>query len=183
MKWRRINHLLHRDVGYFCIGLTIIYAISGIAVNHTSHGFNPSYSIEKSTALISALGTGTTPDQQYIDQTLAELNIVEPFKNGAMLTPGSVRIFTESYTIDVNYLTGNATLETVKKLPVLFEFNFLHLNKGKGMWTWIADLYGVALFLLAITGMLMIRGRVRRRGLLLTGLGIILPLAYILLYL
>ena len=40
-KWSRI---LHRDIGYFFIGTTLIYAISGIALNHMSD-WNPNYSV------------------------------------------------------------------------------------------------------------------------------------------
>ena len=35
-KWRRWNNVLHRDLGYLCVALTIVYAISGIAVICTS---------------------------------------------------------------------------------------------------------------------------------------------------
>ena len=41
-KWSRI---LHRDIGYFFIGTTLIYGISGIALNHMSD-WNPNYSVE-----------------------------------------------------------------------------------------------------------------------------------------
>ena len=179
MGWRRWNHALHRDFGYFCIGLTIIYAVSGIAVNHTSHGFNPSYTIEKSVATVSPLKGGETPDQNYIDKILSELQTGEKYKNGAMLSPGTIRIFTEGNTIDIDLRTGTAKIEKVKKIPLLFEWNYLHLNKAKGLWTWIADMYGVALTLLAISGLLMIRGRNKRRGIMLTIAGVLPPVVYL----
>lgn len=179
MGWRRWNHLLHRDIGYFCIGLTVIYAISGIAVNHTSHSFNPSYTIEKSNVTVSPVTGGASPDSKYIEQVLNQLETGERLKNAAMLSPGKIRIFTENSTIDVDIRTGNAMVEKIKKTPVLFEWNYLHLNKAKGLWTWIADIYGAALTFLALTGLLMIRGRSRKRGLLLTGAGILLPIGYL----
>jgi len=42
----QLNRSLHRDVGYFCIGLVIIFAVSGIAVNHKDD-WNPNYRIEQ----------------------------------------------------------------------------------------------------------------------------------------
>src|ERR1700741_4125065 len=33
-RWRAWLRAIHRDVGYLAIGFTIIYAISGIAMNH-----------------------------------------------------------------------------------------------------------------------------------------------------
>ena len=179
MKWRRWNHILHRDIGYVCIGLTLIYAISGIAVNHISHTFNPSYIIEKTKAEVTPLTAGERPDQDYLDGVLKQLSIEEPFKNGAMLAPGQIRIFTETHTVDVELNTGKAQLEKITKIPVLYEFNFLHLNKAKGAWTWIADIYGIALCFLAISGMLMIRGRTLTRGIILTLAGALLPAAYL----
>ena len=42
---------------------------------------------------------------------------------------------------------------------MLFEINQLHLNTPKGVWTIIADVYAIALILLAITGMFVLKGR------------------------
>ena len=42
--WRKWSRILHRDIGYFFIGTSIIYGISGIALNHLSD-WNPNYSV------------------------------------------------------------------------------------------------------------------------------------------
>ncbi|HQL31599.1 MAG TPA: hypothetical protein PLM67_15390, partial [Thermoanaerobaculales bacterium] len=42
VRLRRLVIATHRDVGYFIAGLTVIYAVSGIAVNHIDD-WNPSY--------------------------------------------------------------------------------------------------------------------------------------------
>jgi len=178
MGWRRLNHVLHRDIGYLCVGLTIIYAISGLVVNHTSHGFNPSYTIEKVGARVTAFGVAGTPDSLYISQVLRELGETAPLKNAAMLSPGSMRVFVEGNTIDVNLATGMVLQEKVNRRPLLFELNSLHLNKPKGLWTWLADIYAIALFLVALTGMLMIRGRTKWRGIILTGVGFLGPVLF-----
>ena len=34
IRWRPWLRAIHRDVGYFSVGLTFIYALSGLAVNH-----------------------------------------------------------------------------------------------------------------------------------------------------
>ena len=39
-RWRRWNNVLHRDLGYLVFALTFLYAVSGVAVNHT-HQWNP----------------------------------------------------------------------------------------------------------------------------------------------
>jgi len=179
MGWRRLNHVLHRDIGYLCIGLTIIYAISGLVVNHTSHGFNPSYVIEKMTAEVTPLKTAGQPDAAYVAKVLKELGETAALKNVAMLSPDTMRIFVEGNTIDVHTGTGKVALEKVTRRPVLFEMNYLHLNKPKGLWTWLADIYAVALLLVALTGMLMIRGKTKWRGIILTGVGILGPILFL----
>ncbi|MBB5347814.1 PepSY-associated TM helix domain-containing protein [Desulfoprunum benzoelyticum] len=180
MGWRRINHVLHRDIGYICIGLTIIYAISGVVVNHTSHGFNPSYTIEKTTAEVSPLPQGNEPSSAYVAQVLRELGETAGLKNVAMLSPQTIRIFVEGNTIDVDLGSGKVLQEKVTRRPLLFEMNYLHLNKAKGLWTWLADIYAIALLIVAVTGMLMIRRATRWRGIILTGTGFLIPFLYLL---
>ncbi len=179
MKWRRLNYIFHRDIGYLCIGLTLIYAISGIVVNHISHSFNPSYTIEHTETTIQPVAKETKADMVLVDSILQQLDEKGVFKNVALLAPGKLRIFVEGNTIDVNMSDGKVKQEKVAKRPILFEANFLHLNKAKGIWTWVADGYAVLLAILAITGFLMIRKNSRVRGLVLTGLGFVVPLVFL----
>jgi hypothetical protein len=180
MKWRKWNYVLHRDIGYLCVGLTLIYAISGIAVNHISNSFNPSYNIDKVSASGPPLPAGSKADMAYIRSVLQSVEEEGLYKNAAFISPETMRIFVEGNTIDIQVDTGQMTMEKVRRKPVLFEVNYLHLNKGKGVWTWLADIYGLALFLLAVTGMLMIKGKQKRRGIILTATGFLVPLIYLL---
>jgi len=43
-KWRKWNRAIHRDLGYFFFAMSVIYGISGIAINHISD-WNPNYDI------------------------------------------------------------------------------------------------------------------------------------------
>jgi uncharacterized protein len=179
MKWRRLNYALHRDIGYLCIGLTLIYAISGIVLNHISHQFNPSYKIEKSETRIKPFPSDIETDMALVEDILSQLNEPGTFKNVAMLSPNNLRIFVEGNTIDVELATGNIKQEKVARRPLLFEVNYLHLNKSKGVWTYLADVYCILLGMLAITGFLMIRGKIKTRGLILTFLGFIIPIGFL----
>lgn len=183
MHWRKWNYALHRDLGYLCVGLTLIYAVSGIAVNHFSHGFNPSYDVEKTSAIITPLGQAKQPDMVYVQQVLAELNEIGRFKNVALLSPENMRVFVEGNTIDVNIVTGMVTMEKITRKPILYEVNSLHLNKYKSAWTWVADIFALALILLAVTGLLMMRGKGKIRALLLTTIGFAVPLGFLVFYL
>ena len=46
IKWRKWNRAIHRDFGYFFFGMSVIYGLSGIALNHM-RDFNPSYVITR----------------------------------------------------------------------------------------------------------------------------------------
>ncbi|MFT5698466.1 MAG: hypothetical protein ACI8ZB_001321 [Desulforhopalus sp.] len=179
MKWRKLNFILHRDIGYLCVGLTIIYAISGITLNHISPSFNPNYRIEKSTGTVSPLGHGAKPDMEYIRKILGELGETGKYKNGAFLSPEVLRVFVEGNTIDISLDSGVVQMEKIEKRPIIYGFNALHLNKAKGLWTWLADIYCIALFILALSGALMIRGGQKMRHLGLTSLGLIIPTIFL----
>ena len=43
---RRWCRLLHRDLSYFFAGMVLIYALSGIAMNHRDT-FNPDYAVSR----------------------------------------------------------------------------------------------------------------------------------------
>ncbi len=66
---------------------------------------------------------------------------------------------------------------------LLRQLNALHLNEAEGAWTWIADVLAAGLLFLAMSGMLMVRGRkgLSGRGGVLAGLGVLHPLIAVLL--
>ena len=45
MNMRKLLRVLHRDFGYFFTGMTLIYCVTGILLNHT-RDWNPYYSID-----------------------------------------------------------------------------------------------------------------------------------------
>jgi hypothetical protein len=183
MKWRKWNNIIHRDLGYLCFGLTIIYAISGIAVNHIDI-WNPSYSIER---IQSQLKNPVAADQlgrDTIFEILAELDETSLYKNSFRPDPQTLQIFVEGNTLTVNLTTGGVLQEKVTPRPVLHQMNFLHLNHPKKLWSWFADLYAIFLGTLAVTGLFVLRGKkgITGRGAWLTTAGILLPCLFLWLY-
>ena len=57
LKLRKLIIATHRDVGYFFAGLTVIYAISGVAVNHIDD-WNPNYVISTEARSVGQLPAG-----------------------------------------------------------------------------------------------------------------------------
>lgn len=185
MKLRKWIRILHRDIGYIAFGLTIIYAISGIAVNHVDE-WNPNYIIEKTKIKIDVDKLDTSqPDSILIRAILAQLNEARRLKSSFRPERNSIHIFLEGNTIKADLITGEVENEMVKKRAAFHEVNFLHLNHPKKLWTYFADAYAVALALLAITGLFMIEGKkgITGRGKWLTALGILLPVIFLILYL
>lgn len=183
INWRRWVRILHRDIGYIATGLTVIYAISGIAVNHVDE-WNPNYIIEKTTVQI------TPPDSAFAQTDSVEAYILKQLgekgkiKSSFRPDDESIQIFVEGNTIEADLTTGDVEQEKVKSRTGIRETNFLHLNQHKKGWTYIADLFAVALAFLAISGLFMIKGKkgITGRGAWLTALGFLIPLVYLLIY-
>jgi hypothetical protein len=185
MKWRKWNNIIHRDLGYLCFGLTIIYAISGVAVNHI-HEWNPSYRIERSEISVNLSGLASGPlTEEKIFAILKACGEPGAYKSSFQPAPGIVQIFVQGNTLTVDLNSGRIQQEKVIERPLLRQMNFLHLNHAKKLWTWFADIYAVALGLLAITGLFVLRGKkgISGRGGWLTSAGILLPLFFLWLYL
>lgn len=180
-KWNRATH---RDVGYVAAFLTLIYAISGIVVNHVED-WNPNYHIEHITTQIQPVEYEPANEDEIVKSILRQLQLPENYKTTYRPDPETLRIFLDNHTIDVNLAKGVAWQEIVKTRFIIYEMNFLHLNHPKKLWTWVADIYAVSLALLAITGLFILKGKqgILGRGAWLTAIGVLIPVVFWLLYL
>lgn len=183
MKWRKINNVIHRDLGYLCFGLTILYVISGIAVNHI-HDWNPTYSITRSTTAIDLADLDRHNNQAISQEVLAQLDEQAAVKNIFRVDQDTLKIFVENNAITLYLDRSEAYQEKSVKRPILYQANFLHLNHAKKFWTWFADAYALALAVLAITGLLVRRGKtgLAGRGAWLSVAGIMIPIFFLWLY-
>lgn len=184
IKWRRWNAVLHRDLGYLCAGLTLVYAVSGVAVNHTAD-WNPNYSVRTRVVELGSLDPGSVTSPTFAPNVMERLGVDGAVQGMFRPDPGTVQIFLdEARTITVDLGAGQASVEEVRDRPGLRMANFLHLNHAKRLWTWMADVYAGALALLAVTGLFVLRGRngITGRGAWLTAAGVVIPVAFLLLY-
>ena len=176
-RFRRICRWLHRELGFFAVGLTLVYAVSGIAVNHVHH-WDPNHSAEVETWSIEAPGLGLTPVIEPL--VLERLALDEPVRNTWRESDAVLQVFTESATLDVHLETGSVTRVRHARRPLLYEMNVMHLNTRKAPWTGIADAFAAVLIILAVSGIFLVTGRkglVGRGGLLMIA-GILLPVVY-----
>lgn len=182
MSLRSFNYALHRDVGYLCIGLTLIYAISGIAVNHL-RDWNPNYKVVRTTSqIVPSAYRGVLGEAMVLD-LLRQVGERPTYENIFQPDPERLMVFVDGRLIQFHLPTGTVEHERVEPRVFWHAVNFLHLNHPKKIWTWIADLYAVGLIVLALSGLLLLpRGRMRPRCLLLTIAGILLPILPLILY-
>ena len=182
MNIYKLNRALHRDLGYFFIGMTIIYAISGIALNHMKD-WNPNYVINKTNFVISGNMSQESIDQAKIETILQKAGEDNTYKNHYFPSPDRMRIFIEGGNVLVDLPSGECTLETNRRRQVFFQVNRLHYNPGV-LWLWFSDFFCVSLVFLAISGLFILKGKngLKWRGAILGTIGIIIPLLFILFY-
>lgn len=183
MKIRKLIRLLHRDVGYVAFGLTVIYSISGIAVNHVND-WNPNYVITKDTLIVPSGIDSTLTSDQIVERLTQSFSLNDSIKSFFKSSPNSIDIFFDKKTLTANLKNRVAILERVKSRTFIRETNFLHLNNPKKLWTWVADLFAAALIFLAITGIFMIKGKkgISGRGKWFIAIGILIPILFLFLY-
>lgn len=181
LKLRRLMHVLHRDIGYLAVGLTIIFSVSGIAVNHI-RDWNPNYEIAHHTSQVNIL-PGLS-DRKVMEHVFIELKIESGPSAIVHVSPTVIRAFWDKNRMDVNMETGKVEWEIVNDRPLIRGFNRLHLNELKKSWTYISDLFAVSLIFLAVSGMFLLKGKngMRGRGTVLVLLGVLLPVLFLLVF-
>lgn len=177
---RVLLRALHRDGGYLVVGLTVVYALSGLAVNHVADR-DPSFENYERTHQLRAPLTGS--DAQIAREVFAALKIEADPRDVYRSTDDTLDITLDKRTLHVTLSQGRVLDQGQEPRFFLRAANYLHLNRGKKAWTYVADAYAVILLFLALSGMFMIKGRqgLWGRGLVLVTLGAAVPIAYVLL--
>lgn len=149
--WRRWLRVIHRDVGYTVVGLTLIYALSGVAVNH-NQDWNPNFVVERT-----AFEVGDTRELSAA-AILRATGASGDYKSTFKPDPRTLQIFAPDANYTVDLPSGRVVKEVSAQRAVFYESNFLHLNTPKGLWTWVADVFAVALAFLAVSGAIFLKG-------------------------
>ena len=181
MKWRGLFRLVHRDLGYTVVALTLAYGLSGLAVNHIDD-WNPSYRFASREVALGPLPAGTPAEQAAF--VVAAMKLPPARVRGHLQDSATVlRVFLhDGEEVSVDVTSGRGQHKLVQRRPVLFQVNALHLNNLKGVWTYVADVFAVALMLLALTGASMMKGQAGflGRGKWFVGAGLLVPLGFVL---
>jgi len=186
MNWRKWNRWLHREAGFLFFGMAIIYGVSGIALNHgVARHWDPGVISRSAVYRYPAPLQKEKMDRTVIGEILEMTGEEKNFKQYYFPTQQQLMIYLKGGHILVDLQTGETFLTKVRNRPFFRELNYLHYNKPKALWTWFSDLFGLALVVLAVTGILMTRGRkgITGTGGLLLAAGVLIPLLFLFLYL
>ena len=172
MKWsssiRKWSRLIHRDLSFFFAGMVLIYAISGIVMNHRDT-INPNFSIERKEYKIAEKLPGKE-EGNYTKHYFPKADIMKVFLKG-----GS--------NLQVNVRTGEAVYESVTRRPLIGAMARLHYNPGQ-WWTYFADIFAVGLIIITLSGVIMLKGNkgIIGRGGIEMIVGIVIPILFLLFF-
>ena len=171
-KWIRI---LHRDIGFLMVGMSLVYGISGILLNRIDKG-DPSYKVEQH-MVNAARGLSAIEFQEFWEQDEGR-----PQLNSVGETGGRYRLLLQGGIGEYDPNTGSVQYETSKRKPLAYWVNRLHYNRVNG-WPLMADIFAVTLIFFAISGLFMIKGKkgIAGRGKWYLLIGLLIPVVYILL--
>ncbi len=176
-RWRPWLRAIHRDLGYLAIGLTVIYAVSGLAINHIG-SWDPNFHTYERERQIAPIALDV-PDEVALAQARAALGVGAPrswYRAGDELR---LEYDTRQFVIIGD--SGQVIEQGRKSRFFLRVANWLHYNRGKKAWTYVADAYAVLLLYLAVSGLFMLKGSkgLLWRGAILAGAGVAVPIAYV----
>ncbi|MBM3423805.1 MAG: PepSY-associated TM helix domain-containing protein [Chlorobi bacterium] len=180
-KARKINNVLHRDLGYFFAALIIAYSISGIALNHVDD-WNPDFIITKKEIALDRRydNNDITPDRIEAFSALAGEN---GFRLYDFPSERQVKIYYRNATMQIDLASGKGTYEKISRRPLFYEVNVLHRN-SVDWWKWASDLFALMLIAITLTGMFMLRGSngLKGRGKWLLAAGAVPPVLALLMH-
>ena len=178
-KWSRA---VHRDLSFFFAGVIIIYAVSGICLNH-KRDFNSNYSLKRYDIVLDGhfpMKAADT-DRECLLSFVSQLPERESYTRHSATGETGVKIFFKGgSSLDIDLADGTAVYEKLRKRPVLGAFSRLHYNPSR-WWTWFSDIFAVSLVLITVTGIIMLKGPkgLWGRGGIELIAGIIIPLLFI----
>lgn len=178
LRFRPWVRALHRDIGYFSVGLTFVYALSGLAVNHIAD-WEPNFRhVSRTHQLPLPL---PTDDTALAEHALRALAIPAPVREVFRGSDDSLEVVLDQRSLRIDTRSGAVVEDADEPRLFLRAANWLHLNRGKKAWTYIADTYAVFLLLLSVTGLWMLPGR---KGLLgragvIAAAGALVPALYV----
>ncbi|MBB5352706.1 hypothetical protein HNR46_002954 [Haloferula luteola] len=166
---------VHRDGGYFFAGMVLIFALSGIALNHRDD-WDPNFVIERQ----EIHRAPAAYDRETLQAWLVQAGISDPYRAHDFPSPRKIKVFTRSGSLLFDLEAGDGDYEAIRRRPLFYQLNSLHRRSGTA-WKLYSDCFSMALIAISLSGLFLARGRYgfRWRGAALTALGLLAPLAFL----
>lgn len=168
----------HRDIAYFFVGLIIAFAFSGIFLNHR-RTFNPrKYTYDTKDVQLKPFSKDQVNDAFIAEFTKA--NNVEDELRRFAANETELTISYASNDVKIDMATGKGAIITYRTIPLLGQMTQLHQDTSN-WWIYYSDVFGIAMLVIAFTGMFIEKGKnsFRSRGFKLALIGIIFPLIFL----
>lgn len=181
MKQATIRNL-HRDLGYFYIGLIISFAFSGIMMNHRESWHPEKYTVETK-AITVQLPNKDKINEPFADSLGKALGIEDKIRRHN-IKEGKFKISFEKHDVEIDLATGKGEIVAFRKTPLISHMMKLHKNTSN-WWIYYSDIFGISLITIAITGAVMIpagKFTFKRRGWKLAAAGLLFPILFLLLF-
>ncbi len=183
---RKGCRFIHRDLSYFFSGIIVIYAVSGIMLNH-KRDFNAEYSISREEFVINN-GALKVREEISREDAISFMEKVGEDEKGYTKhyfpKENQLKIFIKGgSSLVIDLTNGEAVYEQVRKRPVISAFNRLHYNPGR-WWTVFSDIFALSLLIITITGLILVKGKkgIGGRGGIELLVGILFPLLFLLFF-
>lgn len=157
--FRKFCRKIHAHLSFFFSGVIIIYAVSGITMNHLKD-FNPQYmiSVEEYRAEGKFPRSNNFSKYEVVD-LLSKVGEETNYTKHYYPNKTTMKVFLKSgSSYSLNTATGDVKYEGLKKRPVFSQFAFLHYNPN-AWWTVFSDVFAVSLVVITLTGLFMVKGK------------------------
>lgn len=183
-RLRRWSRSVHRELSFLFSGMLLIYAISGLVMNHRDT-INPNYSVEQRRYVVGE----PLPSRESLTRGDV-VRLLEPLGETAGYTkhyfpePDLLKVFLKGgSSLTVRFSDGAACYEKLTRRPVLGAMTRLHYNPGR-WWTWFSDLFAVGTIVIVASGLLLLKGPkgLTGRGGVEFAIGIAIPLLFLIFF-
>ena len=118
-------------------------------------------------------------DETYVKSIIQELGVDNEYRTFRVRN-GSLRVYYEDAQVEIDIETGDGEREWMTKRILLAEMADLHQTTNS-WWVWYSDIFGIAMLLIALSGMFMVTGKnsFKKRGWWLATIGLVFPLVFL----
>lgn len=156
-KLRKWSRTIHRDLSFFFAGMVLIYAMSGIFMNHRD-SINPHYVVENVEGSLNMNFTADSLDKAAVLSIMEQIGVSHGYTKHYFPNSQQLKVFLKGgSTLVLDLTDGTYIYETLTRRPLISQMTKLHYNPGR-WWTWFSDCFAVALILITITGIVMMKG-------------------------